>query len=58
MMMARADAPICCEDWCVGVVAVQRREWACCPWCWRLVACAEVGRWVLVWGCAVNWCVA
>lgn len=19
---------------------------ACCPWCWRLMACAEVGQWV------------
>lgn len=55
MVVARADAPICCEDWgvigmcgvgvqCGGVMAVQWREWVCCPiWRWRLVACAGSG---------------
>ena len=59
MMMARADAPICCEDWCVG-------EW----WLYSsgvgvlsLVLAggslvSEAGRRVPVCGCAVNWCVA
>ena len=58
MMMTRADAPICCEDWCGGVMAVQRRGRVRCLWCWRLVTCAGSGTaGVGVRGCAVNWCV-